>query len=111
MKHTDFAELMTMITKGELSSRGGKDILAVMFEKGGEPKKLADQMGLIQKNDAAALEIIINEVVANNTNVVEEYKAGKDSLLQFLIGQGMKLSKGSANPGLLKELFIKKLKS
>ncbi len=110
MTAQEFAQLISMIQKNELSSRGAKDVLAQMFEKGGEPKSIAESLGVIQKSDAGALEKIIDEVIASNSKVVEEYKAGKEASLQFLIGQGMKLSKGSANPGMLKELFIKKLK-
>lgn len=110
MSAKEFSVLMKMIQMGELSSRGAKDVLAVMFEKGGEPKIIAESLGVIQKSDAGSLEKIIDEVVAKNTKVAGEYKAGKEASLQFLIGQGMKLSKGSANPCMLKELFIKKLK-
>ena len=103
------ASVMRMVKSGELSSRGAKDTLAIMFEEGGDPKKIADEKGLIQKSDTAALEQIVHEVIAANTKVVEEYKGGKAASLQFLIGQGMKLSKGSANPQVLGELFRKLL--
>ena len=53
---------------------------------------------------------IAEEVISSNGKVVEEYKGGKDSSLQFLIGQAMKKSKGSANPQLIKETLIKLLK-
>lgn len=109
MKATEFSELLKMIQANELSSRGGKDVLAQMFEKGGNPKDIAESLDVVQKSDAGTLEQIIDEVIAANTKVAEEYKAGKEASLQFLIGQGMKLSKGSANPGMLKELFMKKL--
>jgi len=111
MRATEFSELMKMIQDNELSSRGAKDVLAAMFENGGSSKELANSLGLIQKSDAGALEKIIDEVIANNAKVVEGYRAGKDASLQFLIGQGMKISKGSANPGMLKELLVKKIKS
>lgn len=105
----DFAELVNMIFKSELSSRGAKDVLAVMWSEGGSPKLIAESKGLLQKSDMATLEKIVDEVIAGNPAVVADLKAGKVALLQFLIGQGMKLSKGSANPGVLKEIFEKKL--
>lgn len=105
----DFAELIQMISNNELSSRGAKDLLKIMWSASGSPKILAEAHGLLQKSDAASLEKIIDEVIAGNPKVVEDYKSGKTALIQFLIGQGMKLSKGSANPGVLKELFEKKL--
>ncbi|MFA6006207.1 MAG: Asp-tRNA(Asn)/Glu-tRNA(Gln) amidotransferase subunit GatB [Candidatus Paceibacterota bacterium] len=111
MKASEFATLVKMLQAGELSSRGAKDVLAQLFEKGGDPKALAESLGVVQKSDAGALEKIVDEVIAANIKVFEEYKAGKEASLQFLIGQGMKASKGSANPGVLKELFMNKIKS
>jgi aspartyl-tRNA(Asn)/glutamyl-tRNA(Gln) amidotransferase subunit B len=104
-----FTGLMMMAKSGEVSSRGAKDVLAIMFAQGGEPRAIADEKGLIQKSDAGALEGIVKEVIANNEKVVAEYKAGKEASLQFLVGQGMKVSKGSANPQVLSELFKKLL--
>ena len=105
----EFAELIQMVFANELSSRGAKDLLKIMWSTGGSPKILAEAHGLLQKSDAASLEKIIDEVIAANPKIVEDYKAGKLPLIQFLVGQGMKVSKGSANPGVLKEMFEKKL--
>lgn len=106
-----FATLMHMIEKGELSSRGAKDILAVLMTDGGDPEILAKEKGLLQQNDEGAIKAIAQNVLDNNASVVEEYKNGKENLLQFLVGRVMKESKGSANPAmaskLLKELIGK----
>lgn len=101
--------LVEMLAANELSSRGAKDTLALLFKDGGDAKAVATQAGLIQKSDAEGLTKIIDEVIAANPVVVAEYKGGKQASLQFLIGQGMKLSKGSANPQVLTELFKKVL--
>ncbi len=61
-------------------------------------------------SDTGTLEKIIDQVIADNPKSVADYRAGKDAALQFLVGQGMKLSKGAANPGVLRELLISKLK-
>lgn len=106
----NFSELVKMIRAGEVSSRGAKDILAILFEKGGSPKEIANKEGLIQKNDEEEIKKIIDKIISENQKVVSEYKSGKEASLQFLIGQGMKLSKGSANPAVLKELLKKALK-
>lgn len=103
----ELAEVILMIGKNELSSRGAKDLIAILFEKGGSAKDVAEKNNLIQKNDPEFLKKIIEEVVTENKNVVEEFKTGKESALQFLVGQVMKKSKGSANPGLAKEELIK----
>jgi len=105
----NFAELIRLIYDGEISSRGAKDVLALMSKEGGVPKVLAERLGVIQKNDLGALATIVKEIVKNNPQIVADFKAGKTASLQFLIGQGMKLSKGSANPKILSALLQKEL--
>lgn len=104
-----FVELIGMIGSGELSSRGGKDTLVLLVEKNESPKKLAGDAGLIQESDSNALALIVDEIIAENTEVVADYKSGNENVLQFLIGQGMKKTKGSANPGILGQLLKEKL--
>ena len=100
-----FADLIRMAGRGEISSRGAKDILALMVETGDDPKKIAEEKGLFQKSDEGALKEIVAKIVAANPQVVADYKGGKEQALMFLVGQGMKESKGSANPEILKKLF------
>jgi len=107
---TIFAELIQLIEAGEVSSRGAKDILAVLVTEGGSPKQIAESKNLFQKSDEGALITIVDQVITENPQVVTDFKAGNDKLIQFLIGQAMKLSKGSANPGVLAKLFKEKLK-
>lgn len=105
-----FAKLIDMANDGALSSRGVKDILAVLYVEGGDPEAIAEARGLVQKNDAEHILKIATEVVTQNPTVVAEYLSGKEALLQFLVGQGMKLSKGSANPKLLLEAIVSVIK-
>ena len=107
---TSFAALISMISSGKLSSRGGKDLLAILYAEGGEPEALAAERGLLQQSDEGALKKIAEEIIAANASVASDYKAGKESALMFLVGQGMKASKGSANPQALREIFISLLK-
>ncbi len=104
------AELSTMVYQSKISSRAAKDILKMMYEgeKNG-PLALAESHGLLQKSDEASLGGLVESVISENPLVVADFKAGKVSALQFLVGQGMKLSKGSANPKVLQELIEKKL--
>jgi aspartyl-tRNA(Asn)/glutamyl-tRNA(Gln) amidotransferase subunit B len=101
----DFSSLILMISEGKLTSRAAKDILLIMYKEGGQPEKIANDNGLIQKNDPEALKKILEEIIAANPKVVADYKGGKEVSLQFLVGQGMKMTKGSANPEKLKELL------
>ncbi|MBU2104002.1 Asp-tRNA(Asn)/Glu-tRNA(Gln) amidotransferase subunit GatB [Patescibacteria group bacterium] len=104
-----FVELMQMIEQKDLSSRGAKDVLLVMLEKGGSPREIAEQENLLQVSDEAALGDAVRTVVKENSAVVAEYKAGKEASLQYLVGQGMKATKGAGNPALIKELLVKEI--
>lgn len=104
-----FAKLAIMTGGGEISSRATKDVLKIMFENGGDPEKIVEEKGLKQASDDGFIKNIIEEVLVKNPNAVEEYKKGKENALQFLVGQGMKLSKGKANPGVLQKLLKEKL--
>lgn len=104
-----FAELMGLLAEGKMSSRAGKDILARMLESEKAPAQIAEEEGLFQQSDEGALLSVAKKVIEEHESVAADYKAGKQAALQFLLGQGMKLSKGSANPGALKEAFIKLL--
>lgn len=104
------ANLTRLILSGQVSSRGAKDILAILIEEGGDPKNIAEKKGLFQKSDPKELEIIIKSVLEANGTVVQDYKNGKEAALQFLVGQSMKVSKGSGNPTLIRELIQKIVK-
>ena len=105
----DMAALVSMIGAGQLSSRGAKNLLKLMFETGGAPDTLAAEHDLLQKSDAGALTAVIEKIISEQASVVADYKAGKQAALQFLIGQAMKATKGSANPDMLREIFVEKL--
>lgn len=100
-----FAELVGMIAEGAISSRGAKDILAIMVVSGGAPSKIAEENGLLQKSDEGELKTMIQKSIEANPKVVEEYKAGKEAALMFFVGQVMKETKGSANPAVAQKLI------
>ncbi len=99
------SDLIKMVAKNDISSRGAKDVLAVLVEVGGDPKKIVEEKGLKQESDEGALKEIAQKILDANPEAVKEYKGGKEASLQFLIGQGMRETKGSANPQILSELF------
>ncbi len=106
----EMAIMIEMITKGDLSSRGAKDLLFEMYKNGGKAQEIAKKKNLIQKSDEEAIKKIVEQVIAENPEQVEKYKAGEEKLLQYFVGQGMKLSKGSANPSMLAKLIKELLK-
>lgn len=105
MKSEEFAELITILNKNIISSRGAKDVLAEWVRRGGSPEKLANELHLVQISDDEHLKKIIVKIIEDNSGVVKEFKEGKEASLQFLIGQGMKATRGAANPEKLQKLF------
>jgi aspartyl-tRNA(Asn)/glutamyl-tRNA(Gln) amidotransferase subunit B len=104
-----FVTLMRMVGANELSSRGAKDVLVVIAESGGNPKAIATERGLLQVSDPEALRASMREVIEANPSVVEDYRGGKESVLQFLVGQGMKVTKGAGNPSVIREILLEEL--
>ena len=104
-----FAKLIKMVCRGDISSRGTKDLLKMIYDNGGDPEDLASEHGLLQKSDEGELTAIAQEIITANPDVVAEYKSGKVSVIMFFVGQGMKATKGAGNPAVLKTLFEKLL--
>lgn len=104
-----FASLLSMLITDEITSRVAKDLLIEVVFAGGDPKVLVASRGLAQQGGADTLEPIVDTVIAEYAGVVDEYRAGKEAALQFLIGQCMKATKGAANPAELKKILIQKL--
>ncbi|MCB9811701.1 Asp-tRNA(Asn)/Glu-tRNA(Gln) amidotransferase subunit GatB [Candidatus Nomurabacteria bacterium] len=107
---SSFASLITLLDSGEINSRVAKDLLAEVLRHGSDPKQLAEEKGLLQASSTDELLPIVTTVIAENPEVVSEYKGGKEAVLQFLVGQGMKATRGSANPAVLTELLKEQMK-
>ena len=105
----NFAELITMVAKNEVSSRGAKDLLSYIVRNGGDPSVIAEEQNMLQTSDEGALDTIVDAVIAQNEKAVGEYKEGKENAIQFLVGMAMKESKGQGNPQILREILLKKL--
>ncbi len=102
--------LVSKITDSTISGSGAKEILDHMMEhESRDIDGLIDEMGLAQVSDDGAILAIIDEILAANPEKVEEYKGGKDKLFGFFVGQTMKASKGTANPGKVNELLKQRL--
>src|SRR5438270_7107124 len=94
---------------GAISSTAAKEVLAELIRTGEVPERIVERKGLAQVSDTAALEAVVDAVIARTPVEVEKYKAGKTNLLGFFVGQAMKELKGKGNPGALNALFKKKL--
>ncbi len=104
------AELVALIEKGTISGKIAKTVFAEMLSTGGHPSQIVKDKGLVQVSDTGALEAFVDQAIAANAAVVEDYRSGKKKALQFLIGQVMKFSRGKANPQMVVELLKEKLR-
>ncbi|MEB3180008.1 MAG: Asp-tRNA(Asn)/Glu-tRNA(Gln) amidotransferase subunit GatB [Nostocaceae cyanobacterium] len=102
-------ELVSMIEAGTISNKIGKDILPELLTKGGSPKAIVERDNLAQMSDTAAIEAIIDQVIANNPKELEQYRNGKTKLLGFFVGKVLKETGGRADPKLTNQLLAKKL--
>lgn len=105
----NFAELITYIHEGKISSTIAKAVLDEMFRTGKDPSNIIEEKGLMQKQDADELEAIARAIIAANEKAVADYKKGNQNALQFLFGKLMAETKGKADPKAGRELFIKLL--
>ena len=104
-----FAHFAAFIEEGKLSSRLAKNLLREMFVTGEDPEALMQKSGVRVIGGEAELSGVVEEVIAANPKVVDDFKKGKANALKFLIGQGMAKTKGQADPILLQKLFTEKL--
>jgi len=104
------SELITLIESGEISGKIAKDVFAEMKEHGGSPAIIVSKKGLAQLSDPAEIEKICREVLAENPQLVEQYKSGRDKLFSAFVGQVMKKTQGRANPELVNEILQTLLK-
>ena len=110
----NFGELIKMIVRGEISSRGAKDILSILIESSESPAEIAKREGFLQTSNVGELENIARAILASYDEAVQDYKKGKEASLQFLIGQAMREAKSQkigANPATLREILLKLLKT
>ncbi len=102
-------EISEMLLNGEISSHGAKKILAHLTVKGGAPRLYAEKHSLLQDSNEKSMKDLAQEIIKEYPDAVKEYKKGKEESIQFLIGQGMKKSKGQANPSVLKKALTELL--
>lgn len=106
---TMLGKLVKLIEQEVISGKIAKTVFEIMFATGKEPEKIIEEKGLVQVSDTNLLIKIIDEVLLENPDSVEAYKAGKDKLFGFFVGQVMKKTAGKANPSLVNDLLKEKL--
>ena len=97
--------ILELVKSGKISSSGAKQIAETAMKTGKSAEKLMDELELEQVSDTGELEKWVDETIATNPKVIADIKNGKEKGIQFLMGQVMKKSRGSANPGAVLELL------
>ena len=105
----NIAKLIKLIKSNVISSKIAKEVFEILQVENKDPKIIVKEKGLIQITDNSEIEKIVEQVLEENQQSVEDYKAGKSNALKYLVGQAMKLSRGKANPQMINELILKKL--
>lgn len=105
----NLAELLLLIDGGTISGKIAKTVFEEMVSTGQRARSVVEEKGLVQVKDESAIEAVVEEVLAENPAEVTLYRAGKEKLLGFFVGQIMKKTRGKANPKLVNEILLKKL--
>jgi len=109
IKPEQLAAMLRLLEKGTISGKIAKMVFEEMFATGKDAETIVKEKGLVQISDEGAISSIVDEVIAKNQKSVEDYRAGKDRALGFLVGQVMKVSKGKANPEMVNKLLKERL--
>ena len=103
------AELLSLVADQTLSGSLAKQVFEIMLETGDGASKIVEERGLKQTSDTGEIDAKIDAILAANADKVEQYKAGKEALFGFFVGQTMKAMAGKANPGVVNERLRAKL--
>lgn len=102
--------LVGLIDKGVISGKIAKTVFAEMWKSSSTPEQVIKEKGLTQITDPKAIGVVIDDLIAKNPGPVAEYRAGKTKLMGFFVGQAMKATQGQANPEILNQVLLEKLK-
>ncbi len=105
----ELAALLNLIVDNTISQKIAKTVFEEMLQSGISPAKIVAEKGLAQISDAGELEAIVDRVLMENPGQVEEFRAGKQKVFGYLVGQVMKATKGKANPGMVNKMLREKI--
>ncbi|MCT8136675.1 Asp-tRNA(Asn)/Glu-tRNA(Gln) amidotransferase subunit GatB [Anaerobacillus sp. CMMVII] len=105
------AKMIALIEKGTISNKIAKDVFKELIEKGGDPETIVKEKGLVQISDEGEIRKMIIGILDQNQPSIDDFKAGKDKAIGFLVGQVMKASKGKANPQLVNRILLEEIKT
>ncbi len=93
----------------KISSKQAKEVFALILEEDKDPRVIVSEHGMEQVSDSSAIEAVVDEVLADNPDKVEQYRAGKTGLIGFFVGQCMKKMQGQGNPKMINQMLEEKL--
>ena len=105
----NIGKLIKLIKANTISSKIAKDVFEILLSENKDPEIIVKEKGLVQITDNSEIEKIVEQVLNENPQSVEDYKAGKSNALKYLVGQSMRLSKGKANPQMINEMILARL--
>ena len=105
----NIGKLIKLIKANTISSKIAKDVFEILLSENKDPEIIVKEKGLVQITDNSEIEKIVEQVLAENPQSVEDYKAGKSNALKYLVGQSMRLSRGKANPKMINEMILARL--
>jgi aspartyl-tRNA(Asn)/glutamyl-tRNA(Gln) amidotransferase subunit B len=109
VRPAQIAALIELIGKGTISGKIAKTVFSDMFKTGRAPEEIVKEQGLVQVTDEGEIEKFALQAIEDNPAQTQQYKEGKKTVLQFFVGQVMKLSKGKANPQSVQKILRDKL--
>jgi len=105
------AELVALVADGEITTSTAKEVLEVAFTDGAMPSAIVRERGLGKVTDESAIEAVASAVIEANPKAVEDFRGGKDSAIQFLVGQVMRETRGQADPNSTAQLLQRLLEA
>lgn len=105
----NFAEFISLIREGKISSKIAKQVLQEMYNTGADPSHIIEEKELTQIGGEGEIEAVVNDIISKNSKAVEDYRGGKEASLQFLVGQVMSATRGRAKPDTVQKILKKLL--
>lgn len=105
----NIGEMINMIEKGTISGKIAKTVFSEMFQTGKAPAVIVEEKGLVQVSDSSEIEKLVDQAISANQEQVQQYRDGNPKVLQYFVGQVMKLSRGKANPQMVVQMLKEKL--
>ncbi len=103
------AALLRLVDEGKVTAANARPLVPELLERGGDPLALVRERGLEAVSDTGLLESAVDEIIAANPEMVERFKAGEEKILNFLMGQVMKRTRGKADPGAVRRILARRL--